>query len=204
MTAVASPLESLIKNRVRPWLRLHGYEPSSPSGFTRTTDDAKVHIDLQRSRRSTSELTLVTVNLTVRVQSVTDRLARNEGPTLEWHWRRRVEVVEGGRASEWWGVDDEKTANVFFDDVQRALDPTGFLLLEKLSTVPGLVDELSHDRPSGLTAVQRLSVLAAGQSIVGDSEAVSVTLAQLRASATPATSEMVSRYLANMVASARR
>jgi hypothetical protein len=115
-----------------------------------------------------------------------------------------VEVVEGGRASEWWGVDDEKTANVFFDDVQRALDPTGFLLLEKLSTVPGLVDELSHDRPSGLTAVQRLSVLAAGQSIVGDSEAVSVTLAQLRASATPATSEMVSRYLANMVASARR
>lgn len=143
---------------------------------------------------------LVAVNLTVRAGAIAELLDRNEGPTLEWHWRRRLEVMTGQPGNKWWRVEDGATANASFEEIRLAMGPLGFALMEKLGTMVGWVDELSHDRPSGLTAIQRLSVLSAGQAILGEPEAVAVTLAKLREAATPMTAGLVTRYIANMVA----
>lgn len=112
-------------------------------------------IDLQRSRRSTRETVVVTINLGVYSKLVAERMGAVAKPTIERsHWRRRIGSLLPQPEDLWWTLRVESDVNAAVAEMSAVLDEYGLPAMSGLGSTEALAALWETGLCPGITTVE--------------------------------------------------
>ncbi|MDP9178986.1 MAG: DUF4304 domain-containing protein [Gemmatimonadota bacterium] len=162
-----------------------------PAGFARTKRSFWIQsgnnigiIDVQKSRKSTADRVLFTLNLGVwsdRVGSFVAGGTKSHPPEVDdCHWRERIGFLLPDREDKWWTINESDDAAAVIDDVGPVMESVAVPAVIAHINDDALRDEWLMDKSPGLTNVQRLMYLSILLKEIGPQDALSGVVADLK------------------------
>ena len=141
---VAAPVAEVLKRR--------GFRKSGLN-FSASRSGVTLLVNLQSSTGSSQDALKVTCNLSIRVDSLTDRPGTS---VWEAHWRERIGFFLPDPHDSWWECASDQDARQAGREIAALLEARALPTMEQLATPGALVALWSSGRSPGLTDRQRL------------------------------------------------
>jgi hypothetical protein len=158
-------------------------------------------VEFQKSRQSTSEITIFTVNVGIASDLLLDffsSIRRTERVPFasEWHWRQRLGALLPTAQDVWWSLTAGEQVEQLATELSGLLTDFALPPLNKYVDDRALIELWLTGQSPGLTDLQRLRNLAVLLHSTSDLKRYESALAEL-ARSSPATATFVSKKLAN-------
>lgn len=160
-------------------------------------------LDFQKSRKSTADETIFTVNLGICSGRLLgffspDLLAQK--PSIEaCHWRERVGFLLPERQDKWWVIGGAEPLNSLVDELEGCLVQAVIPAIERHLSDEQLCNEWLSGKSPGLTDIQRLMNLSVLLKVAGADHALCGILKELEdKSAGKSTAFMVKQHRQNL------
>ena len=125
--------------------------------FSRSFPEVIQFVTIQSSVSSTSAEVRLTLNLGVLIPSLSEHSER--GDISSSQWRMRLGQLLPERSDRWWLLDSTHMASVAATEIVTSLVSYGLPQLDKLRSIPALVEMWHSGKSPGITAVQRTRYL---------------------------------------------
>jgi len=173
----------LVSKGVAPLLKEHGFVRSGLN-FRREGDDTIALITIQKSRKSSKDHILFTINLGIASRLLLRFYLVKYGVTKlsleDCHWRRRLGLLTAAEEDVWWSIVEETS----IDDLGKLLcgyiEKFAIPEIDRYRSDRSLCDLWLTGRSPGLTNYQRLMNLTVLIKVLGPESKKAMVLEELR------------------------
>ncbi len=173
----------LVTEGLAPLLKDHGFVRSGLN-FRREGDETIALINIQKSRKSSKDQVLFTINLGIASRLlIRFYLLTNEVATLSWedcHWRRRLGLLTAAEKDLWWSIVDETSIDDVGEMLRGYIEKLAIPEIEKYASDRALCDLWLSGLAPGLTNFQRLMNLSVLIRVTGRVNLEPIVLNELR------------------------
>lgn len=159
-------------------------------------------LDFQKSRKSTADETIFTVNLGICSGRLLEFFSPDfleQKPSIEaCHWRERVGFLLPGRRDKWWVIRVAEPVHSLVHELKGCLDQVAIPAIEQHLSDEQLSSEWLSGKSPGLTDIQRLMNLSVLLKAAGNNKLREVREALVEKSVGKPTALIVKRHLQNL------
>lgn len=146
-----------------PFLKILGYSKSGDSFFHNQEGNTGI-LNFQKSRSTTSNYTLFTINLGVYsgALKIFDNFEIKSKPTIsDCHWRKRIGYLMPDKLDYWWKIDDTTSLNKLTAEILDILKEHAVPEIEKYISNESLENSWMNGDSEGITEQQMYLYLIA-------------------------------------------
>lgn len=198
----ASELYKELIKQIGSLLKAKGFSRKGNCFYLRQGDNWGL-LDFQKSRKSTADEIIFTINLGVCSGKLLEFFSPDlleQKPSIEaCHWRERVGFLLPERQDNWWLVRATEALDPLVDEVKSCLILVAIPTIEQHLSDEQLCNEWSSGRSPGLTDIQRLVNLSVLLKVAGADSALREILKELEdKSAGKSTASIVKQHLQHL------
>jgi hypothetical protein len=194
----ASELYKELITAISPLLKEKGFSRTGTRFYLRQGNNWGL-LDFQKSRKSTADETIFTVNVGVCSGKLLTFFSPDspQKPSIEvCHWRERLGFLLPDRQDRWWVIRVTEPLSSLVDELKDYLAGAAVPAIERHLSDEQLCNEWLAGKSSGLTDIQRLINLSVLLKAAGAEDALRETLIELQAkSEGKPTAPMVKQHL---------